>query len=47
MIRRAHVKTSSNYRILDDQALDMGEKRQVLDQIPPALRGRELTVDVP
>jgi len=47
MIRRTLVKTSSNYRILDDQALDMVKRGKSLTQIPPALRGREFTVDVP
>jgi len=47
MIRRAHVKTSSNYQILDDQALDMVKRGKSLTQIPPALRGREFTVDIP
>jgi len=47
MIRRAHVKTSSNYQILDDQALDMVKRGKSLTQIPPALRGREFTLDIP
>src|SRR5258707_1365702 len=47
MISRAHVKTSSNYQILDDQALDMVKRGKSLTQIPPALRGREFTVDIP
>ena len=47
MTRRAHVKTSSNYQILDDQALDMVKRGKPLTQVPPALRGREFTVDVP
>lgn len=44
-IKRTHVKTSSNYQILDDQALDMVNRG--LTPIPPALRGREFSVDVP
>lgn len=44
-IKEALIKTSSNYRILDDQALDM--VRKALAQIPPAPRGREFEVDVP
>ncbi|TMG74809.1 MAG: energy transducer TonB [Betaproteobacteria bacterium] len=44
-IKDALIKTSSNYRILDDQALDMVKK--ALAQIPPAPRGREFEVDVP
>jgi protein TonB len=46
-IRRTLVKTSSNYQILDDQALDMVKRGKSLTQVPPALRGREFTVDVP
>jgi len=46
-IRRTFVKTSSNYRILDDQALDLVKRGKSLTQVPPALRGREFTVDVP
>ena len=46
-IRSASVKTSSGYRILDDQAMDMVKKAKPLTQIPPALRGREFTVDLP
>jgi protein TonB len=46
-IRRTLVKTSSNYQILDDQALDMVKRGKPLTQVPPALRGREFTVDVP
>src|SRR2546427_1126655 len=44
-IKDALIKTSSNYRILDDQALDMVKK--AFAQIPPAPRGREFEVDVP
>jgi len=46
-IKDALVKTSSNYRILDDQALDMVKRGESLAPIPAALRGREFTVDVP
>src|SRR5258705_2463704 len=47
MISSTNVKTSSNYQILDDQALDMVKRGKSLTQIPPALRGREFTVDIP
>ncbi len=47
MIKSAVIKTSSNYQILDDQALDMVRKGKPRVQIPPGLRGREFTVDVP
>jgi len=46
-IKSAIVKTSSRYQILDDQALDMVKKGQQRLQIPPALRGREFSVDIP
>ena len=46
-VKRTLVKTSSNYQILDDQALDMVKRGKPLTQVPPALRGREFTVDVP
>jgi len=44
-IKRTLVKTSSNYQILDDQALDM--VKRALTGIPSALRGREFSVDIP
>jgi protein TonB len=44
-IKDALIKTSSNYQILDDQALDMVKK--ALARIPPAPGGREFEVDVP
>lgn len=48
MIKSALVKSSSRYRILDDQALDMVRKAfSALAQVQPAPRGREFTVDVP
>ncbi|HEY6241788.1 MAG TPA: energy transducer TonB [Burkholderiales bacterium] len=46
-IKNVLIKRSSNYPILDDQALDMVKKGKPMAQIPPALRGREFTVDVP
>jgi protein TonB len=46
-IKDALIKTSSNYQILDDQALDMVKRGKPLTPIPTALRGREFTVDVP
>jgi protein TonB len=46
-IKSAFVKSSSRYQILDDQALDMVKKGQPRLQIPPALRGREFSVDIP
>jgi protein TonB len=47
MIQSAAVKTSTGYSLLDDTALDMIKKAKPLTQIPPALRGKEFTVDVP
>lgn len=46
-IRNALVRRSSNYRILDDQALDMVKKGTGREPIPSALRGREFTLDIP
>ena len=46
-IKDALIKTSSNYQILDDQALDMVKRGKPLTSIPAALQGREFTVDVP
>ena len=47
VIKRTHVKTSSSYQILDDQALDMVKKGTGREPIPSALRGREFSVDIP
>ena len=46
-IRNALIKRSSNYRILDDQALDMVKKGTGREPIPSALHGREFTLDIP
>ena len=46
-IKSAIVKRSSRYQILDDQALDMVKRGQPRLQIPPSLRGREFSVDIP
>ena len=47
MIKRTHVKTSSSYQILDDQALDMVKRGTGREPIPSALRGREFFLDIP
>jgi protein TonB len=47
MIQNSLVKVSSGHEILDNQALDMVKKAKPLAPIPPALRGREFTVDIP
>ncbi len=46
-IKNALIKTSSNYQILDDQALEMIKRGMPLTPVPAALRGREFPVDVP
>jgi protein TonB len=46
-MKSASVKTSSSYRILDEQALDMVKKGIEFAQVPSLLHGREFTVDVP
>jgi protein TonB len=46
-IKRTYVKTSSNYQILDDQALDMVRRGSGREPIPSALRGREFILDIP
>jgi periplasmic protein TonB len=43
----ARVKTPSGYRILDDQALDMVKRALARTPVPPALLGREFSVDIP
>ncbi len=41
------VKTSSGFELLDRTAIDMVTKAKPMTPIPPALRGREFTVDIP
>lgn len=41
------VKTSSGFTLLDETAMDMVKKGRPLVPVPPALRGREFTIDVP
>ena len=41
------VRASAGHAILDQQALEMIERAKDLALIPPALRGREFSVDVP
>lgn len=43
----ARVKTPSGYQILDDQALDMVKRALARTPVPPALLGREFSVDIP
>jgi periplasmic protein TonB len=46
-IESASIKTRSGYQILDDQALEMVRRAQSRTPIPPSLRGREFSVDIP
>jgi protein TonB len=46
-IRGALIKRSSDYRLLDDQALDMVKKGAGREPVPSALHGREFTLDIP
>jgi periplasmic protein TonB len=46
-IESARVKTPSGYQILDDQALDMVKRALARTPMPPALVGREFSVDIP
>ena len=47
MIASISIKTSTGHELLDKTALDMITKAKPLTPIPPALRGKEFTVDVP
>ena len=47
MLASTSIKTSSGHEILDNQALDMLKKGKTTVQVPPSLRGREFSVDVP
>src|SRR5436190_6925970 len=41
------VRSSAGYPVLDQHALEMIERAKTMAPIPPALRGKEFTVDVP
>ncbi|MBV8031894.1 MAG: energy transducer TonB [Betaproteobacteria bacterium] len=47
MISSLTVISSAGHEILDKQAIDMLQKAKPLVQIPPALRGREFTLEIP
>jgi len=47
MIASISVMTSAGHEVLDKQALDMIQKAKPRVQIPPALRGREFTIEIP
>lgn len=46
MISALSVKSSSGHPVLDQQALEMFKRAKPLVQIPPALRGREFTIEL-
>lgn len=46
-VAAALVRRSSGHATLDEQALDMLRKAAALTPVPPALRSREFSVDVP
>jgi periplasmic protein TonB len=45
-ISALNVKTSSGHEVLDQQALEMFKKAKPLVEIPPALRGKEFTLEL-
>ena len=47
MISSISVATSTGHELLDKQALDMIQKAKGGVLIPPALRGREFTLEIP
>lgn len=47
MIASLRVTTSSGHEVLDRQAVDMLRKAKPLVPIPPAMRGREFSVEIP
>ncbi len=47
LIQSAAIKVSTGFSMLDDTALDMIKKAKPSAQIPPALKNKEFTVDVP
>lgn len=46
MISALSVKSSSGYQVLDQQALEMFKRAKPLVQIPPALRGKEFSIEL-
>jgi len=47
MIASTSIKASSGHELLDNQALDMLKKGKTTVPIPPNLRGREFSIDIP
>jgi TonB family protein len=45
-ISALNVKLSSGHEVLDQQALEMFKKAKPLVEIPPALRGKEFTLEL-
>ena len=41
------VRVSAGYTVLDEHALEMIERAKEMAPIPPALRGKEFTLDIP
>ncbi len=46
MITALSVKSSSGHDVLDQQALEMFKRAKPMVQIPPALRGKEFTIEL-
>lgn len=46
MISALSVKSSSGHQVLDQQAIEMFKRAKPLVQIPPALRGREFSIEL-
>jgi protein TonB len=46
MIAALSIQSSSGYDVLDQQALEMFKRAKPLVQIPPALRGRQFTIEL-
>jgi protein TonB len=47
MLAKTSIKSSSGHKVLDDQAVSMLKKGKSTVQIPPGLRSREFSIDVP
>lgn len=45
-VRSVQVKTSSGYSVLDEQALEMFRRAAPAVQVPPALHGKDFSVEV-
>jgi protein TonB len=47
MISTITIVSSAGHEVLDKQALDMIQKAKPRVQIPPALRGKEFSLEIP